>query len=130
MFSKFILSAALAASAMTAVPAAAEAQGYGYYGRDRYENSYRNDYRRYDPRYDAQRYDARRYEGRSYQGRDQDHNYGRRCSGTTGTILGAAVGALLGRAVDGGRNRTTGLIVGGAAGALAGREVDKNICRN
>ena len=120
MFSKFILSTALAASALTAVPAAAQAQGYGYYGRDRYENSYRNDYRRYDPRYDVRR----------YEGRNQDHAYGRRCSGTTGTILGAAVGALLGRAVDGGRNRTTGLIVGGAAGALAGREVDKNICRN
>ena len=120
MFGKFILSTALAASAMTAVPAAAQAQGYGYYGRDRYESRYTNDVRRYDPRYDVQR-----YEGQSY-----NHNYGRHCSGTTGTILGAALGALLGRQIDDGRSRTTGLIVGGAAGALAGRAVDKNICRN
>jgi hypothetical protein len=108
MFSKFILSTALAASAMTAVPAAAQAQGYGYYGRDRYESRYRNDYQ-------AQRPALRRA---ALRRPNYSHNYGRHCSGTTGTILGAALGALLGRQIDGGRSRTTGLIVGGAAGAL------------
>jgi hypothetical protein len=43
--------------------------------------------------------------------------------GTTGLIIGGAVGALLGREVDGGHDRTLGTILGGAAGALLGKEV-------
>ena len=39
----------------------------------------------------------------------------RRGNGTTGLIIGAAGGALVGRAIDGGRNRTTGTIVGAVA---------------
>ncbi|HEU4969129.1 glycine zipper 2TM domain-containing protein [Sphingomonas sp.] len=52
-----------------------------------------------------------------------------RCSrgnGTTGLILGGAIGALLGRAVDGGRDHTLGTVVGAAGGALLGREVQRN----
>ena len=37
-------------------------------------------------------------------------------------------GALVGRAIDGGRNRATGTIVGGAVGAVVGREVARNRC--
>ena len=44
---------------------------------------------------------------------------------TTGLIIGAAAGALLGRALDGGRSRTLGTILGGAGGALLGREIDR-----
>ena len=50
----------------------------------------------------------------------------RRSNGTVGLIVGGAGGALIGRAVDGGRHRTTGTILGAAAGALAGREIDRN----
>jgi len=50
----------------------------------------------------------------------------RRSNGTTGLIIGAAGGALVGRALDGGRNRTTGTIVGAVAGALVGREVQRS----
>jgi hypothetical protein len=50
----------------------------------------------------------------------------RRGNGTTGLIVGAAGGALVGRAIDGGRNRTTGTIVGAVAGALVGREVQRS----
>jgi len=53
----------------------------------------------------------------------------RRSNGTTGLIIGAGAGALVGRAVDGGRNRTTGTIVGAVAGALVGREVQRNSSR-
>ena len=49
----------------------------------------------------------------------------RRANGTTGLVIGAAAGALVGRAIDGGRSRTTGTLVGAAAGALIGREVDR-----
>jgi outer membrane lipoprotein SlyB len=64
-----------------------------------------------------------------WQGRDGRY-YCRRGNGTTGLVIGAAGGALLGRAVDGGRNRTTGTVLGAAAGALLGREVQRNMrCR-
>lgn len=58
--------------------------------------------------------------------RGEDGRYHcRRSDGTTGLIVGAAVGALVGRQLDGGRQRTVGTILGGAAGALLGREIDR-----
>ena len=50
----------------------------------------------------------------------------RRANGTVGLIVGGAAGALIGRELDGGRNRTTGTVVGAAAGALIGREVARS----
>jgi hypothetical protein len=129
MLRKIALSAAAAVAAFAALPAAAEARHRdGYYDNGRYERGYRGD----------------RYYGRSqgYYGRHQnyygDRRYsGRRCSGTTGTIVGGVAGALLGREIGrGGRGRygrrdsgTTGAIIGGTIGALAGRAVDKSGCR-
>jgi uncharacterized protein YcfJ len=56
--------------------------------------------------------------------------YCRRSNGTVGLVVGAAGGALIGRAVDGGRSRATGTILGAAAGALIGREIQrKRTCR-
>ena len=64
-----------------------------------------------------------------WQGRDGRY-YCRRGNGTTGLVIGAAGGALIGRAIDGGRNRATGTILGAAAGALLGREVQRSMrCR-
>lgn len=123
MFKKIILSAAVAGTAMTALPAAAQAQGYNRYDGYAYQQNYR-DHRRYDQR----RYNQRRYDRRYYDQRYRGH-YGQRCSGTTGTIIGAIAGGLLGRAIDGGRDRTVGTIIGGAAGALAGRAIDRQDCR-
>lgn len=126
MFRKILLSAAVAGTAMTALPATAQAQSRGYYDGYGYQQQYRGD--RYDRRYDQRRYDQRRYDRRDYDRRYRGH-YGRRCNGTTGTILGAIAGGLLGRAIDGGRDRTAGTIIGGAAGALAGRAIDREDCR-
>ena len=62
--------------------------------------------------------------------RGEDGRYHcRRSDGTTGLIVGGAVGALVGRQLDGGRQRTVGTIVGGAAGALIGREIDRGELR-
>ena len=47
-------------------------------------------------------------------------------NGTTGLIIGAAGGALVGRAIDTRGDRATGTIVGAAAGALIGRSIDRN----
>ena len=58
--------------------------------------------------------------------RDRQGRYRcRRPNGTVGLIVGGAAGALIGREIDGGRDRTTGTILGAAAGALIGREVDR-----
>jgi len=54
----------------------------------------------------------------------------RRSDGTVGLVVGAAGGALVGRAVDTRGERTTGTVLGAAAGALLGREVArKRRCR-
>jgi hypothetical protein len=131
MFTKITLTAAAAVAAFTAMPSAAEARHRdGYYDSGRYERAYRGD------RYYRGRSQAYYGRNRNYYG-DRYYN-GRRCSGTTGTIVGGVAGALLGRQIDrGGRSRwgrrdsgTTGAIIGGAIGALAGRSIDKSSCRN
>jgi outer membrane lipoprotein SlyB len=54
----------------------------------------------------------------------------RRSNGTVGLIVGGAAGALVGREIDGGRDRTAGTVLGAAAGALVGREITrKRRCR-
>jgi outer membrane lipoprotein SlyB len=119
MFRKISLATAAAAATLAMVPATAEARHRsGYYDHGRYEQTYRGDrYGRYDNRYYGR---SVRYDGR-------------RCSGTTGTVVGGVAGALLGREVTRdryrGRSGTTGTILGGAIGALAGRAVQKSGCR-
>ena len=61
-------------------------------------------------------------ESRVWRG-DDGRTYCRKKDGTTGLIIGGGAGALLGREVDGGRNRTLGTVLGAAAGALIGKEV-------
>ena len=65
-----------------------------------------------------------------YQGRVWRDSEGRlRCqrpNGTTGLIVGAAGGALIGRAIDSRGERATGTILGAAAGALVGRQIDRS----
>lgn len=78
----------------------------------------------------AQRYyDANgNYVGRTWRGRDGRY-YCRRSNGTTGLLVGGAAGALIGRSIDGGRDRTAGTVVGAVAGALIGREVQRSRSR-
>jgi hypothetical protein len=68
-----------------------------------------------------------------YHGKTWRDSHGRlRCkrpNGTTGLIVGAAGGALVGRAIDTRGERATGTIIGAAAGALLGRSVDRNRVR-
>lgn len=69
------------------------------------------------------------YKYKEWRGRD-GRMYCRKSNGTTGLIVGAAGGALLGRAVDTRGERTTGTVLGAAAGALIGKEIDsKRRCR-
>ena len=67
---------------------------------------------------------------RNYQGKIwRDSNGQLRCKradGTIGLIVGAAGGALIGRAIDSRGERATGTILGAAAGALLGRGIDRS----
>lgn len=132
MFKKLsMIGAALAMTAGgIAAPAQAQYYGDGYYQdvRDDRGRGWRgDDWREREWRGRGWRGDDRRwYRDRgAYRGRDWRYGCQRR-DGTTGTILGAVVGGLLGREVVGRRgDRTAGTIVGGAAGALAGRAIDR-----
>lgn len=91
-------------------------------------------YDRYRTDYDAARYyrDDPRYSERVLGPNDQVYRgsdgryYCRRNDGTTGLIIGGAIGGIFGNVIDGGRNRAGGTLIGGALGALLGREVDRN----
>lgn len=153
---KFILGAALAAMAIPAVtPVLADPPpGRGWRGHDddrgpgngrghdrgRGHDDGRNyDWNRPDPRYGG--YDASRYyrpgnyaerrlgrNDRIYRGGDGRY-YCRRSDGTTGLIVGALAGGLLGNALDGGRSSTLGTLLGAGGGALLGRSIDRGNVR-
>ena len=98
------------------------------------------DYNRYPPSaggYYAENYyrDGRYYRERRlsrydriYRGRDGRY-YCRRSDGTTGLIVGAALGGLLGNAIDDGRSSLLGTLIGAAAGGALGREVERGQIR-
>ena len=82
-------------------------------------------YRDYDREY---YYEPVYRDTRVWRGRD-GRIYCRKRDGTTGLIVGGALGALLGREIDRYGDRTVGTILGAAGGALIGREVDRGRCR-
>ncbi len=114
MFKKLTLAGAAFATlagGLAATPAMAQRydRGYGYdrgyndgYGYDR---GYRN-YRGYDRRY-------------ATRGQHPCKD------GDGGTVIGAIAGGLAGNAIAGRGDRTLGAILGGALGAVAGRAIDK-----
>jgi hypothetical protein len=65
---------------------------------------------------------------RIWRGRDGRY-YCERDNGTTGLVIGAGLGALLGRTVDTRGDRTVGTLLGGALGAVLGREIDRGDVR-
>lgn len=69
------------------------------------------------------------YQGKTWQD-SQGRTRCRRSNGTTGLIVGAAGGALIGRAIDTRGERTTGTVLGAAAGALLGRHVERSRSRS
>ncbi len=101
----------------------------------------RYDWNRPDPRY-GNRYDAARYyrDDRSYGERRLTRNdrvyrgndgryYCRRSDGTTGLIIGALAGGMLGNALDNGRSSSLGILIGAGGGALLGRSIDRGQAR-
>jgi hypothetical protein len=116
----------LAAGAMTlpmAAPALADpprhAPAWGKRAKDHH--------RIYDDR--GRYYEPRRLSRGDRIWRDGDRYYCRRDNGTTGLVIGAGVGALLGRTVDTRGDRTVGTLLGAIGGGLLGREIDRGELR-
>ena len=92
------------------------------WNRPRYGSTYyANDYYR-DGRYYRERRLTRG--DRIYVGNDGRY-YCRRSDGTTGLIVGAAVGGLIGYSLDRGRSSLLGTLIGAGAGAAIGREIER-----
>ncbi|OAN57450.1 glycine zipper 2TM domain-containing protein [Sphingobium sp. TCM1] len=73
------------------------------------------------------RYERRRLSDNDTIYRDRDGRYYcKRDDGTTGTIVGAIAGGVLGNIIAPGGSKTLGTILGAGGGALAGRAIDKN----
>ena len=118
MLKKFTIAALATALMMPFAVPSAEAQGW----RDRDSARYYDRNGRYREPRRLSRND------RVWRGNDGRY-YCKRGNGTTGLIIGAAGGALLGREIDGGRDRTLGTILGAAGGGLLGREIDRGRAR-
>jgi glycine zipper 2TM protein len=126
LFRTSALALAAAGMAVSAVPA--EARDYRHQG---YSQQHSRDRYGYDTRYYGRSYNARSdyRQVQTWRGNDGRY-YCRKSNGTTGLIVGAAAGALLGHAVDGGYNHTTGTLLGGVVGALLGKSVAQSTsCR-
>lgn len=122
---KQILAAMLAATVVTpvAMPTAAVAQHRGDWRWD----GDRGDGWNPSDHYRRGSYRERRLSrnDRIYRGGDGRY-YCRRSDGTTGLVVGAVAGGLLGSAIGG---DTLSALIGGAGGALLGRSVDRGNIR-
>jgi hypothetical protein len=89
-----------------------QSYGGGYYPQQSYSGAYSG-------YYNQQGY----YSGPTWRG-DDGRYHCRRSDGSTGTVIGAGVGALIGSQIAGYGDRTTGAVIGGAVGALIGSRAD------
>ncbi len=120
---KTIIAAALAAIVLPSAPAFADPPHWApAHGKRAKERSM------YDSR--GRYYEPRRLSSndRVWRGNDGRY-YCKRSNGTTGLIIGAAGGALLGRTVDTRGDRTLGTVLGAVGGGLLGREIDRSSAR-
>jgi hypothetical protein len=112
-------------STMPFAPVAA----YGRGGWDDDDWRDRRDNRRWRGRdHDRDRdWDDRRWQARDnrYWRGDDGRWRCRRDDGTVGLLVGAGVGALIGRQVDRRGDRTLGTVLGAVGGGLLGREIDR-----
>lgn len=136
---KTLTTQAMAAMALIGTLAATPALAAPGYGHAPHESSYRDAGWNYgndrdrdrDYRYGGDRYnDGERVTKRTrvWHGRD-GRTYCRRKDGTTGLLIGGAVGGLVGHEVAGRGDKTLGVVLGAAGGALLGRAIDRSNSR-
>lgn len=104
-----------------------QGQPQGYYQDDRDEGGYdASRYYRPGPNYQERVLSS---DDRVYRGTDGRY-YCKRSDGTTGLIVGAVGGGILGNVIDGGHSRAVGTILGGVLGAVAGQAIERNANNN
>lgn len=110
------LSLSLAAFAMgsASLVVAAPAEAQGRYYSDRYDRGDRYDRREY------------RQERRAYRNNRRGYRNQRCNDGTTGAVVGAIAGGLLGRTIDTRGDRTLGTLGGAVLGGLGGRAIERS----
>ena len=103
-------------TAAAVLPLAACNDYGGGYGRPAHASDYNNDgyYLRDNDRI--------------YRGKDGRY-YCKKPDGTTGLIIGGLAGGVLGNIIAPGGSKTLGTILGAAGGALAGRAIDRSNIR-
>jgi uncharacterized protein YcfJ len=103
--------------------------GYRHYDYNRPDPTY-GDYDAARYYRDDKRYRERRLSrnDRVYRGKNGQY-YCRRSDGTTGLIVGGIAGGVLGNVIAPGGSETLGTLLGAAGGALAGRAIDKDNAR-
>lgn len=110
-----------------AAPAAAQwhepVQQAGWNGG--YDGGYQGGY------YDDGRYDNTGWNGNRRNGWNGNDGYCRRSSGTTGTIVGAVAGGVIGNQVAKRRDKTVATVAGAVVGGLLGRSIarGRTVCR-
>ncbi len=122
------LAAALAVLPLSACVGDGNNDRPGYANRSdmrdgRRHRAHRDAYRDYR---DDSRYQERqlRRDDRIYRGSDGRY-YCERDDGTTGLIVGALGGGVLGNIIAPGGSQTIGTLLGAGAGAIIGREIDR-----
>lgn len=121
---KIVWAAALAAVTITATPTLADPPSWApAHGRRAHEAS--RDYNTgiYDRNGRYRQPHRLGANDQVWRGRDGRY-YCRRSNGTTGLVIGAAIGGLIGNRVASG-DRTLGTIIGAVGGGVLGREVDR-----
>jgi len=127
-FTKGLLGAMSAAAVMASAPVYAgvstAAKAPGYHASEQTSDFYKKRKHR-DRDYYAR--NDQRVNSNTRVWRGDDGRY--RCkkdNGTTGLLIGGAVGGLAGHEIAGGGDKLLGTVIGAAGGALLGREIDKS----
>ncbi|MGQ3102235.1 MAG: hypothetical protein CVT78_09195 [Alphaproteobacteria bacterium HGW-Alphaproteobacteria-17] len=125
-FTKGLMGACAAASVALIAPAHAgttvPAKAEGVYQLDQ-SASY--DKKRKDRRYYAARDQRINSNTRIWRGNDGRYRC-KKDNGTTGLLIGGAVGGLAGHEIAGNGDKLLGTVLGAAGGALLGREIDRD----
>jgi len=82
-------------------------------------------YRKKDRRYYASRDQRINRDTRIWRGSDGRYRC-KKDNGTTGLLIGGAVGGLAGHEIAGNGDKLLGTVLGAAGGALLGREIDRD----